>query len=81
MITAQKNSPDAANIGATYATIQPSPDCTKAIDTLRAKMALAGHAVHQTTEGGFWVSKYNLNYFAKDFEDLQAFAKRLGVAE
>lgn len=81
MTFSQKNSPDAANIGATYATIQPSPDCTKAIATLRAKMALAGHAVHQTTDGGFWVSKHDLSYFAKDFEDLQDFAKRLGVTQ
>lgn len=79
MSFSQKNSPDDANIGATYATIQPSPDCTKAIATLRAKLALAGHAAHQTTDGGFWVSKYDLNYFAKDFDDLQDFAKKLGV--
>ncbi len=76
----QKNSPDATNIGANT-NQQSNPDVTKAISTLTAKLALAGHAVHQTVDGGFWVSKYNLSYFAKDFADLVGFAKRLGVTQ
>lgn len=74
----KKNSPDAANIEAN-ANPHSSPDVTKAISTLTAKLALAGHAVHQTVDGGFFVSKYGMSYFAKDFADLVGFAKRLGV--
>jgi hypothetical protein len=74
----QKNSPDAVNIGANT-NPHPSPDATKAISTLTAKLALAGHAVHETADSGFFVSKYGMSYFAKDFADLEGFAKRLGV--
>ncbi len=60
-------------------TSESDRDSAKHIATLRAKLALAGHAVHMTTDGGFWVSKFNLSYFAKDLDALQAFALKLGV--
>ena len=53
----------------------------KAIATQIACLALAGHAVHQTTDGGFLVCKYGLTHHAKDFAALHAFAVRLGVKQ
>jgi hypothetical protein len=53
----------------------------KAIATQIAHLALAGHAVHQTTGGGFLVSKYSYTHHAKDFAALQDFARKLGVKQ
>ena len=44
-----------------------------------AKLALASHAVHKLKNGDFLCCKYNLSYYAKNFDDLKAFAIRLGV--
>ncbi len=54
---------------------------SKAIATQIAELAIAGHAVHQLVNGGYLVCKYGHTYEAKDFEDLQAFARRLGVKQ
>ena len=51
----------------------------KAVATLIARLALAGHVVHKLADGGFLVSKYGYTHHAKDFEALQSFAKKLGV--
>jgi len=51
----------------------------KEISTQIAKLALAGHAVYRLEDGSYFVSKYGYSYHAKDFEDLQAFAIKLGV--
>jgi hypothetical protein len=53
----------------------------KAIATQIACLALAGHAVHQLTDGGYLVSKYSYTLHAKDFEGLQDFARKLGVSK
>lgn len=60
--------------------IAPALDC-KAIATLTARLALAGHAVHPLSDGGYLVSKYGYTHHAKDFTALQAFATRLGVTQ
>lgn len=53
----------------------------KAIATQIACLALAGHAVHQTVDGGFLVCKYGHTFHANDFAELQAFARKLGVKQ
>jgi hypothetical protein len=53
----------------------------KAIATQIACLALAGHAVHQTADGGFLVSKYSYTHHAQDFAALQDFARKLGVTK
>jgi len=53
----------------------------KTIATQIACLALAGHAVHQTTGGGFLVSKYSYTHHAQDFAALQEFARKLGVTK
>ena len=52
---------------------------SKEIATLTAKLALAGHAVHQLQCGDFSVCKYGYTFYAQDFDALQGFAERLGV--
>ena len=49
--------------------------------TLIAMLALAGHAVHQSTCGGYLISKYGYTHHAPDFAALQAFALKLGVTQ
>ena len=54
---------------------------SKAVATLTAQLALAGHTVHKLHRGGYLVCKWNYSYHAKDFEALQAFARQLGVSK
>ena len=70
---------NAADFRTSEATGQ-APD-GKAIATPIARLALAGHAVHQLADGGFLVSKYSYTYHAKDFAVLQDFARKLGVTQ
>ncbi len=43
------------------------------------RLMLAGHAVHKGADGDYLVCKYGLSGWCKDFAELQAFAKKLGV--
>ena len=54
---------------------------SKAIATQVAELAIRGHQVHQLKDGGYLVCKYGYCYEAKDFAELQAFARRLGVTQ
>jgi hypothetical protein len=54
---------------------------SKAIATQIAELAIAGHAVHQLTDGAYLVCKYGYTFHACDFEALQAFSRRLGVSK
>ncbi len=51
----------------------------KAEATQIAALALAGHAVHKGRNGHYLVCKYGLTRYCQNFDDLQAFARRLGV--
>ena len=56
----------------------------KAIATQLARLALAGHAVHAVhivSAGDFTVCKYGMTRYCKDFAELQAFARQLGVTQ
>lgn len=53
----------------------------KAVATLKAQLALHGHAVHAMQGSDFLVCKYGLSFYAADFEALQAFARKLGVIQ
>lgn len=54
---------------------------SKSIATQIAELALASHTVHQLQCGGYLVSKWGYSHYAKDFEALQVFARRLGVSK
>ena len=51
----------------------------KAEATLIAELALAGHVVHKGKCGDYQVCKYGLSRYCQDFEDLQIFARMLGL--
>ncbi len=51
----------------------------KAATTLIAKLALAGHSVHQDNHGSFLVSRWGVSRFCIDLESLRSFAKQVGV--
>jgi len=53
----------------------------KAIATQLARLALAGHIVHRGDIGDFTVCKYGMTRYCKDFAELQAFARQLGVKQ
>jgi hypothetical protein len=52
-----------------------------AIATQLARLALAGHTTHKGSAGEFTVSKYGMSRYCKDFTELQAFARQLGVTQ
>ncbi len=52
---------------------------SKAESTLRAIMAMAGHAVYPLKDGGYLVCKYGYTHNADDLDGLHDFAVRLGV--
>jgi predicted transcriptional regulator len=53
----------------------------KAVFTQIAELALAGHAVHEIQGGAFMVCKYGMSKFCEDFDELQLFARKLGVTK
>ena len=44
-----------------------------------AELALAGHVVHKGRSGDYLVCKYGLTRHCKDLDELQLFARKLGV--
>ena len=53
---------------------------SKAEATQIAQLALAGHAVHRGKCGDYLVCKYGLSRYCQDFDELQLFARKLGVS-
>lgn len=52
-----------------------------AIATQLARLALSGHTTHKGSAGDFTVCKYGMSRYCKDFTELQAFARQLGVTQ
>lgn len=52
-----------------------------AIATQLARLALFGHTTHKGSAGDFTVCKYGMTRYCKDFTELQAFARQLGVTQ
>ena len=50
-----------------------------AIANQLARLALAGHVVHRGDIGDFTACKYGMTRYCKDFAELQAFARQVGV--
>jgi len=59
---------------------QQTTDNSKAIATLIARLALAGHAVHKAHEDDFIVTKWGQTCYCKDYAALAAFAQKVGAA-
>ncbi len=86
--TTNKKAADATNVNGLHITNNsvdfPTADANfsqrvKAVSTQVARLALAGHVVHQGQHGDFTVCKYGMTRYCKDFTELQAFARQLGV--
>ena len=52
-----------------------------AIANQLARLALAGHVVHRGDIGDFTACKYGMTRYCKDFAELQAFARQVGVTQ
>ena len=53
----------------------------KAIATQIARLALAGHTTHRGSAGDFTVCKYGMARYCKDFSELHAFVRQLGMTQ
>lgn len=53
-------------------------DDEKVVDTLIARFALMGHAVHRLADGGFLVERWGLTRHCADVTALQAFLVQIG---
>ena len=51
----------------------------KAFATLAAQFALKGHAVHKDNGDDFIATRWGESRYCKDFAELQAFARQVGV--
>ena len=51
----------------------------KAEAKVLVQLALGGHTVHKCEFGDYLVSKYGLSRYCEDLDDLQDFARQLGV--
>ena len=51
----------------------------KAEAKVLVQLALGGHMVHRGQYGDYLVSKYGLSRYCEDLDDLQDFARQLGV--
>ena len=81
MIAAHKSeSPVVAGLNANFKTlcVNSTPE-TKLLAILIAQFAIAGHVVHKGRDGDFTACKYVMVRYCKDFAELQAFAKQVGV--
>jgi hypothetical protein len=54
---------------------------SKTVTSQISQLVLAGHAVHQMSDGSYMVCKYGLIKYCEDFAELQDFARRLGVTQ
>ncbi|MBL0420510.1 hypothetical protein JI739_09170 [Ramlibacter sp. AW1] len=61
------------------AIVADDSDGRKRTADFKARFALAGFAVHETSEGGFLVCRWNLAKHCPDMGALAAFAKLVGV--
>lgn len=70
--------------GCFMSVINPSPNIPteatyKPTAHLIAQLTVAGHTIHKGHVGDFTVCKYGMTRYCKDFAELQAFSKQLGV--
>jgi len=54
-------------------------DSCKALATLKAKFALAGHQVHHRPNRSFMVSRWGLTRYCDNESALKLFARQLGI--
>lgn len=57
-----------------------APD-EKKLTTLKAQLARRSFAVHDTSTGGWLVARWDRSHYCPRIEDLEAFARRVGVPD
>jgi len=83
MVAAQEKAagvgaPEAACKETDASSIDRSREDDKQVDTLIARFALMGHAVHRLADGGFLVERWGLTRHCADVAALQAFLVQIG---
>ena len=82
IVTGQGNNPqnDSTNSSnsARHGPIDQAPDSKVVADQI-ARLTRAGHVVHQSHLGDFLVTKYGLTRYCAGFDELEAFAQKVGV--
>lgn len=84
MLTNEKD-PRAGNTGPfenhTLDTLNCALPCadSKALATLKAQFAIAGHQVYEGSNDDFIVTRWGMSRYCENLAGLQAFAKQLGV--
>lgn len=75
------DTPATAHINQTQFIVAPADDTSndKRAATLKAKLAVAGFAVHGLDDGGFLVCRWNLSRHCQGMGELVAFARQTGV--
>lgn len=58
----------------------PTAALRKALETLRAKLALRGYELHELADGSLMVSRWNLSRPLSSIEAAEAFARQVGAA-
>lgn len=54
-------------------------DSSKALTTLKAKFALAGHQVHEGSNDDFIVTRWGMSRYCAGHDELRRFARVLGL--
>lgn len=67
-----------ANKSTNTAIVAPAEKTGKQIATLKAEMALRGHAVFDLADGAFLVTRWGLTRRCADITELAAFARQIG---
>ena len=49
----------------------------KRVATVRAQLAIAGFATHQTRTGGWLIARWDRSHYAASIEDLEVFLRRV----
>lgn len=57
-----------------------TPDA-KAVATLMAQLAIAGHAVHRAADGGYLACRHGCVRFCRDLAELEKFAILVGAVK
>lgn len=53
------------------------PEDEKRVATVRAQLALAGFATHQTRTGGWLIARWDRSHYAAQVDDLELFLARV----
>lgn len=71
----------AENQNTDAAIVAPTENLSKALATVKAELAIKGHAVFDLSDGAFLVTRWGLTRRCADLAGLQDFARQIGGAQ